>query len=361
MDKNTIFAITLLLVVIVISGLFPFVYAGRSSTLLDQFTSGIRTIFHKQLPETRSNQKLTNAFTSYSEKLPHKLNPRDESVGIWTNDETTATYVKGNIPCELDNNAKTVIATTLNDFNQSMQYRLKFLEIDTLIERHYTDKVGDHPSVRYLCEFFAHEVDTKSTRKLITQWEQVTCEKGIKPTGTPKVHFLNPEGSDLPVYNELNRLFVHSIDSDLVEKPANKLDIQQDFKLAPHPSVAAPVELAGVPSLDQLYERVEPCENGDMRVESAICRNALKTGDWHDVPSQEPCREEANPGIWDRFGVYEQRPRAESCKNRHSGYVPVNPDLFDHPSLYSMPMVGEYSISLNRRAPDVQDIYAYKK
>jgi hypothetical protein len=58
MDKNTIFAITLLLVVIVISGLFPFVYAGRTSTLLDQFTTSIRTLFHKQLPETRSMRLL---------------------------------------------------------------------------------------------------------------------------------------------------------------------------------------------------------------------------------------------------------------------------------------------------------------
>jgi hypothetical protein len=361
MDKNTIFAVTLLVIILVISGLFQIVYSKRSTTLLDQFTNSVRSMFYTRLPETNSSKKLTDAFTSYSDKLPHKLNPRDESIGIWTNDETTATYVKGNIPCELDNNAKAVISETLNDFNNRTQYRLKFLEIDTLVERHFTDKVGDHPSVRYLCEFFSHEVDTKSTRKLVMQWEQTTCEKGVKPVGSPKVHFLHAESADLPVYSELNRLFVHSIDSDLVEKPANKLDIQQDFKLAPHPSINAPVDVDGVPSLDQLYEKIEPCENADTLVESAICRNALKVGDWHDVPSQEPCREEAIPGVWDRYGVYEQRPRAESCKDRHSGYTPVNPDLFDHPTLYSIPMVGEYSISLNRRAPEVQNIYAYKK
>jgi len=362
MDKDTIFALVLLGVIIICSVLFQTIYSSRSNTLLDEFTSRIRGMFYRELPETRSSKRLTDAITSYSNQLPHKLNPRDESVGIWPSDEQATTYVKGNIPCEVENNARVVISETLNQFNGKMKYRMKLLEIDTIIERHFTDKVGDRPSIRYLSEFFAHEVDTKSTRRMIIQWEQTTCTDGVKPVGSPKVHFLHPESSDLPEYNELNRLFVHRIDTDFVEKDANKLDMIKGDKGATRgPIDDRPVDVDGLPELDQLYERVEPCENQDTLVETAVCRNALKPGDWHDVPTQEPCREEAIPGIWDRYGVYEQRPRAESCKNRHSGYTPVNPDLFEHPSHYSIPMVGEYSISLNRRAPDVQDIYAYTK
>jgi hypothetical protein len=326
--------------------------------LIDHFTDRTKSFFSKYSVETRTSKLLTDALRLYSDNLPNKIDSKKENVGLWTMEDETTTYVKGNIPCEVENNAKTVISKALNEFNGSMSYRLKFIEIESVLERFFIPHAGEKPVVRYLSQFFVHEVDSKSSRKLIIQWEQDTCNEGKQASGEPRIQFLHPEGADLPQYNELNRVFVHSIDSDYVEKPANKLDVLYNGRIGPHPSIQAPTEVDGVPTLDQRYERVKPCDQPDTLVEAGACRNALHISNWQDNPAQEPCRSDAVPGVWDRFGIYEQRPRAESCRNRYSGYKPENRVLFEHPSHFETPLFGE-DISKSRRAPDVQDIYSY--
>lgn len=342
-------------VVLFCSIMVSYVYNPDNSVvaLLDHFTDRAKSFFSKHTVETRSSKLLTDALRVYSDNLPTRINPKDESIGIWTMEDETSTYIKGNIPCAIENNAKVVIANALNEFNHSMGYRLKFIEIETLLERVFISHAGDKPVIRYLSQFFVHEIDTKSTRKLVIQWEQNTCANGAQPDGEARIHFIHPEGADLPVYNELNRVFVHSIDTDYVEKPANKLDVLFNGRIGPHPSVQSPIEIDGVATLDQRYERTRPCDQNDTLVEAGICRNDLTFANWNENVGKDACRAQPLPGIWDRFGLYEQRPRAESCQNRYADGA-----LFEHPSHFERPLFGE-DISKTRRAPDVQDIYSY--
>lgn len=360
MERNTSYILILLFVVLFCAMMTSYIYNPDSTiaTLLDHFTDRAKSFFSKYSVETRTSKLLTDALRIYSENLPNKINPKNETIGIWTMEDETTTYVRGNIPCAVENNAKVVISKALEDFNMSMGYRLKFIELESLLERFFISNAGNRTTVRYLSQFFVHEVDSKSTRKLIIQWEQDTCSEGTRPSGEPRIQFLHPEGADLPVYNELNRVFVHSIDSDYVQKPANKLDVLFNGRIGPHPSVQSPIEVDGVPTLDQRYERLKPCDQNDTLVEAGVCRNSLHIANWKEEPSQEPCNDEATPGVWDRYGIYEQRPRAESCSNRYSGYKPENRVLFEHPSHFERPIFGE-DISKSRRAPDVQDIYSY--
>jgi hypothetical protein len=352
MKKNYILPVGLLGTILLVSIIY--IYTVKESFILEKFMDAIKCTFKRNRVETDKSKILTDLLTDYSNKLTNKINPASETIGLWPNDEATI-YVRGNMPADTERYVKNVIYTVLNDFNiKTPCNELKFIELETIIEKKLVKNMGDKPTTRYLAQFFVHDVPSKSTRKLNMQWETSTNDI------LSSIQFIHPEGAGEQIYNQLNRVFVHGVDTPYVEQDANTLsaDLQGKY-YNNYTALDAPS------SLSQRYQKISPCETNDTRVESAICRNAQSTSDWNMVTNvlgytQEPCKEEAGMN-WNRHGVYDQLKPSPSCNVSHYGYKPVNPDLYDNPTIYTIPFPGENTISQTNVLPYAQDIYSYVK
>jgi hypothetical protein len=353
MKKAYTVSFGLLAVILFVS--ITYSYATKGS-VYDLFENSIFCRFMKNKVDTDKSKIFTDTLLSYSDKFPNKINPSNETIGLWTNDNATV-YVRGNISAELETYVRQVISDVLNDFNNKHNcFKLKLVDLETVITKRMIKNIGDKPTRRFFVQFFVHDIPNVSTRKLNIQWEEYLTG------GVPKIQFLHPEGAGEAVYNELNRVFVHGVDTPFVEQQANTLSADIDGKFFNKSS-----SLDGQSTLDQNYQKISPCDTNDTRVESSLCANSITNKDWNMVTNvlgyaQEPCKQEALYGQkWDRYGVYQQTKDSAKCVVSHNGYTKASPDLYDNPTIYSLPFPGENDIKRNDVLPYAQDIYSYVK
>lgn len=352
MNKSYTVSLGLLGTIIFLSVMYSYTTKG---SIYDFFSNSSLCKFLKNSVQTDKSKLLTEYILSYSDKLSNKINPLHEPLGLWTNDNTTV-YVRGNIPGELETYIKDIIGGVLNDFNTKQQcFKLKLVDLETIITKRMVKNMGDKPTRRIFVQFFVLDVPNTSTRKFNIQWEEYLLG------GVPKIQFLHPEGASDEIYNELNRVFVHGVDTPFVEQQANTLSADIDGKYFNKNN-----SLDGVPTLDQRYQKISPCETNDTRVEASLCANALTNKDWNSVTNvlgyaQEPCKQEALYGQkWDRYGVYQQTKDSPMCLVSHNGYSKANPDLYDNPTVYTLPFPGE-NLKQSSVLPYAPDIYSYVK
>jgi hypothetical protein len=355
MNKNYVLSTGLLVVILFISLTFKYVM-NPTSNIYDKFISPIICKFMNNKVDTDKTQILTKSLQSYSDNLTHKINPLNEPLGLWTNDNTTV-YIRGNMPSELEDYIKKVIGVVINDFNsKNICFKLKLVDLETIIVKNKINNMGDRPTTRYFVQFFVYDTKSYISRKLNIQWEEDAIQQ------TPRIQFIHPEGAGEQIYNELNRVFIHGVDTPFVEQDANTLSANLDGKL-----FNVNTSLDGPAIYKQRYMKINPCDTNDTRVESALCRNSQTPSDWNAVTkqigySQEPCKEEALYGQkWDRYGVYEQKPSGNKCNVSNYGYTKTQPDLYDNPTIYTMPFPGEKTISQTNVLPYAQDIYSFIK
>jgi len=355
MKKQYIISLGLLITVLFISITFNYVYYPETN-IIDRFINSLKCFFTRNKVDTDKSVILTKSLKLYNDTLPDKINSSNETIGLWPNDKSTI-YVRGNMPANIEIYCKRVIGNCINDFNsKSVCFQLKLVDLETIIVKQTVKNMGDNITYRYFVQFFVYDVKSFISRKLNIQWEEDTT------TFTPKIQFINPEGAGEQIYNELNRIFVHGVDTPYVEQEANTLSADINGKL-----FSMYDSLDGPATLKQRYQKIKPCETNDTRVETALCRNAQTTSDWSQVTkqigySQEPCKEEALYGQkWDRYGVYEQKSSGPKCNVSNYGYSKTKPDLYDNPTIYTMPFPGEKTISQTNVLPYAQDIYSYIK
>ena len=355
MKKQYVISIGLLITILFISITYNYAYPNNH-TIIDRFINSIKCIFTRNKVDTDKSVILTKSLQLYNDTLPNKINPLNETIGLWPSDNATI-YVRGNMPADLEIHCKSIIGKVINDFNnKSACFQLKLVDLETIIVKKTVKNMGDNLITRYFVQFFVYDVKSFISRKLNIQWEE---DPSIN---IPHIQFIHPEGAGEQIYNELNRIFVHGVDTPFVEQEANTLSADTKGKLFTMYDA-----LDGPAIYKQRYQKISPCDTNDTRVETALCRNAQTTSDWNKVTkqtgySQEPCKEEAIYGQkWDRYGVYEQKPSGPQCNVSNYGYTKVSPDLYDNPTIYTMPFPGEKTISQTNVLPYAQDIYSYVK
>jgi hypothetical protein len=355
MKKQYIISFGLLLIILFLSITFNYVN-NPENNMIDNFINHIKCLFTHNKVDTDKSIILTKSLQKYNDTLPNKINPSNETIGLWPNENSTI-YVRGNMPANVEIYCKKVIGNIIDDFNnKSVCFQLKLVDLETIIMKETVKNMGDNITYRYFVQFFVYDVKSFISRKLNIQWED---DPNINK---PRIQFINPEGAGEQIYNELNRIFVHGVDTPFVEQEANTLSANLNGK-----QFSIYNSLDGPAIFKERYQKIKPCETNDTRVETALCRNAQTPGDWSKVTkqigySQEPCKEEALYGQkWDRFGVYQQTPSAPKCNVSNYGYTKTQPDLYDNPTIYTMPFPGEKTISQTNVLPYAQDIYSYVK
>jgi hypothetical protein len=355
MKKQYVISLGLLTIILFLAITFNYVYYPENN-IIDRFINSVKCMFTRNKVDTDKSVILTKSLQTYSNTLPNKINPSNETIGLWPTDKSTI-YVRGNMPANIEIHCKTVIGNVINDFNnKSSCFQLKLVDLETIIIKQTVKNMGDNITYRYLVQFFVYDVKSFISRKLNIQWEEDSI------TFTPRIQFIHPEGAGEQIYNELNRIFVHGVDTPFVEQEANTLSADTHGKM-----FSIYDSLDGPAIYKQRYQKISPCDTNDTRVESALCRNAQTPGEWSKVTkqigySQEPCKEESLYGQkWDRYGVYEQTSSGPKCNVTNYGYTKVNPDLYDNPTIYTMPFPGEKTISQSNVLPYAQDIYSFIK
>jgi|688.fasta_scaffold132493_3 hypothetical protein len=355
MKKQYVISFGLLLIILFLSITFNYIYYPENN-IIDQFFNKIKCLFKTNKVDTDKSIILTKSLQLYNDTLPHKINSSNETIGLWPNENATI-YVRGNMPANVEIYCKKVIGHIINDFNsKSACFQLKLVDLETIIMKETVKNMGDNLSYRYFVQFFVYDTKLFISRKLNIQWEDNPV------TNKPRIQFIQTEGAGEQIYNELNRIFVHGVDTPFVEQEANTLSADTHGKL-----FSMYDSLDGPAIYKERYEKIKPCDTNDTRVESALCRNAQTPSDWSKVTqnigySQEPCKEEAIYGQkWDRYGVYKQTPSATKCNVSNYGYSKTQPDLYDNPTIYTMPFPGEKTISQTNVLPYAQDIYSYVK
>lgn len=258
------------------------------------------------------------------------------------------TYYHGNFPLELKDEVRMVINSLLLTFNGKYGLRYQFVDFDTINE-----KISKNGNKLITAEFYTNEFLTYSSRKLIIEY--FVANKGnVSFNRDININYLKTEYSGFTESTLFNKVFVHGVDTLNVEKPANKLD-----KLIPKDKI---VSLDGIPTENQLYEKISKCQKNNSIVEFAEDRNKLLIPEIDELTKcgyiQEPCVMELDQ--WDKHGVYKQKKVAKGCKGVNYGSEPLKPRAYENPTVTTLPAPNIF-ISQTQRLPKAQNIYGYVK
>lgn len=258
---------------------------------------------------------------------------------IIENVKSEYTYVEGDLPPDLVTIARSTIACILRTINKYGNTNIRFVNFETIIET-----IGVNNDRIITAQFFTIDPNIKTSRKFILQF-YISVDNNIS------INYLRPEMAGKDFYTMLNQSFVHGLDTDLVEKKANTLDLYFRDN----------AKLGGINNTLQSYLELTPDEqNKNSLVEPAWIRNSHTL--YKDLVllkklcyTQEPCKYDLQ--LWDTHSVNSQYKLENRCNViNHSDRI-LSPDPYINPTLFSLPFPGKGTIKLDHRAPEINGEY----
>jgi hypothetical protein len=210
-------------------------------------------------------------------------------------------HYKGNIDLRTRYLAESVLSRVVDILNQHTNNAYKLVDIEFVRERR--ELQGQASSLTM--DFLVHQINQYATRAYTME---AVCFPDSERDGAHRIYvnYITPIGAKIAAIQPANIIGVHGADTDFVEKPINKQDLEYDQLTNVNGYYESSLENS---KLDYKYN--------DTPVEKSWIRNkdvalyptgtGQPTGSIYDTLYKDPCRREAF--AWDARGVQETTPQ----------------------------------------------------